>query len=104
MRLVLVAPRFGEGLEGGTERVVRAQARLVAAAGHDVLVVAGSDAAHAGRDVEHVEVDGLEVARLPRRADERYDLLQDCIGNLGNQRGRNVSAIHFLEGRDNFPC
>ena len=95
MRLVLVAPRFGEGLEGGTKRVVRAQARLVAAAGHDVLVVAGSDAAHAGRDVEHVEVDGLEVARLPRRADERFDLLLDWPRLRARVRGlaRGADAV-----------
>ncbi|MEQ1894668.1 MAG: glycosyltransferase, partial [Planctomycetota bacterium] len=73
MNLVLVSPLFAPQFEGGTEAVVRAQARELARLGHRVRVIAGSELPHAGRDVETATVDGLEVAFLRRLADEPYD-------------------------------
>jgi glycosyltransferase involved in cell wall biosynthesis len=74
MELLLVAPHFAPDFEGGTESVVRAQARELGRLGHRVRVIAGTDRAHAAHDVERTTVDGLEVAFLPRRGDEYYDL------------------------------
>jgi glycosyltransferase involved in cell wall biosynthesis len=74
MQVVLVAHHFPPDFEGGTESVVRAQARELIALGHRVRVIAGTDRPHAGVDVERTEYLGLEVAFLPRKPDEYYDL------------------------------
>ena len=74
MKLALVTQHFAPHFEGGTERVVRAQAQALAELGHDVCIVAGTDRPHAGRDVERSELDALPVAHLPRHPDETYDL------------------------------
>lgn len=74
MRIALVTQHYPPHFEGGTEAVVRAQARALAARGHAVRVISGTDRAHAGEDVERSVVDGLEVAHLPRRPDEPYGL------------------------------
>lgn len=74
MKLVLFTQHFPPHFEGGTESVVRAQARELARRGHEVLVVAGTDRPHAGADVLSAEVDGLPVRFLPRLPHEPYDL------------------------------
>jgi glycosyltransferase involved in cell wall biosynthesis len=74
VKVALVTQQFAPELEGGTERVVAAQARALRAAGHQPRVVCGTARAHAGTDVEHSSVAGLQVARLPRRDSERFDL------------------------------
>lgn len=74
MQVVLVAHHFPPDFEGGTESVVRAQARELTARGHRVRVIAGTDRPHSGVDVERKEHLGLEVAFLPRKPDEYYDL------------------------------
>src|SRR5262245_11383559 len=74
MDIALLAPHCAPDFEGGTESVVRAQGRELARLGHRVRIVAGADRPHAGRDVERARVDGLEVAFLPRKGDEPYDL------------------------------
>jgi len=74
MEIALLAPQFAPHFEGGTESVVRAQGRELAALGHRVRVVAGTDRPHAGADVERAEVGGLPVTFLPRKPDEYYDL------------------------------
>lgn len=100
MRLLLVAPSFAPHFEGGTERVVRAQARELAARGHDVLVVAGTDRPLAPGGEERLahEVDGLPVVLLPRRADEPYDveLLRPRLlaHALDLARGRDLVHVH----------
>jgi glycosyltransferase involved in cell wall biosynthesis len=74
MRIVLVTHHFLPEFEGGTEAVVRAQARELAARGHHVRIVVGTDEPHRGADVERLEVQGLEVNVLRRHRDEPYDL------------------------------
>ncbi len=74
MEIVFIAPHFLPEFQGGTETVVRAQARALMALGHRVRVVAGSDRLHAGEDVERAQVGELEVAFLLCKPDEHYDL------------------------------
>lgn len=74
MEIVLIAHHFPPDFEGGTESVVRAQARELIALGHRVRIVAGTDRAHAGRDIEPARGAGLDVAFLPRKPGEHYDL------------------------------
>jgi len=74
MQVVLVAHHYLPDFEGGTESVVRAQARELTARGHAVRIVAGTDRGHTGADVERHEVGGLEVAFVPYKRDELYDL------------------------------
>ena len=77
MKIALVTQHFAPHFEGGTEAVVRAQARELAARGHDVHVVSGTDRAFGESDggASEAEVDGLRVDFLHRRADEPYDLI-----------------------------
>lgn len=80
MQVLLFAPHHAPEFEGGTEGVVRAQARELVALGHTVRVVAGSDrpipAGQAGdaREVVREVVDGVEVVFLRRPPGEPYDL------------------------------
>src|SRR6185295_11218911 len=50
------------------------QGRELEKLGHRVRVVAGTDRPHAGADVERTRGGGLEVAFLPRKPGEHYDL------------------------------
>ncbi len=74
MRIVLVTQHYAPHFEGGTEAVVRAQARELARRGHSVSIVSGTDRPHAGEDVLWERVDGLADAFLPRLPHEAYDL------------------------------
>ena len=74
MKLVLLSSNYPPHFEGGTERVVRAQARELAALGHEVSIVAGAEFLHRGEDVERTEVDGLPVAFIPRLDSEHFDI------------------------------
>ena len=97
MKLLVLSPHYAPRFEGGTEVVARAQARALAARGHEVVVAAGCDTPHAGLDVEHERVDGLDVHFLPRLADERYDLLLERPRLLGliDELAREVDGIHL---------
>lgn len=92
MQVVLLSHHFPPDFEGGTESVVRAQARELIALGHRVRVVAGTDRRHSGEDVEHVEHEGLEVAFVPR-SHEYYDL------ELAHERLRPLVA-GLVQGAD----
>ena len=74
MKIALVTSNYPPHFEGGTERVVRAQARELSALGHEVSIIAGTEFLHRGEDVEREEVDGLPVRFLPRRESEYYDI------------------------------
>jgi glycosyltransferase involved in cell wall biosynthesis len=74
MRIALFTHHFLPEFEGGTEAVVRAQARELAKLGHEVWIVTGSNEPHRGQDVERFRVDGLAVHVLRRKHDEPYDL------------------------------
>jgi glycosyltransferase involved in cell wall biosynthesis len=77
VRVALVTQHFAPHFEGGTEAVVRAQARELAARGHDVHVVSGTDRPFAAGEngTSSAHVDGLRVDFLHRRPDEPYDLI-----------------------------
>ncbi|MEM7306546.1 MAG: glycosyltransferase [Planctomycetota bacterium] len=75
MRIALVTQHYPPHFEGGTEAVVRGQARELASLGHEVWIVSGTDRPHTGQRRTEETVDGLPVYFLPRRADEAYDLI-----------------------------
>jgi len=75
LRIAVVTQHFAPHFEGGTEAVVRAQARALAGFGHEVLVVSGTDRRCPDGSVSEAVVDGLFVTFLHRRADEPYDLI-----------------------------
>jgi len=77
VNLALFTQHFPPHFEGGTESVVRAQARALVALGHRVRVVSGTDRPHEGADVLEEVVDGLPVRFLPRLPDEPYAILLD---------------------------
>ncbi len=74
MKVCLITQHYAPHFEGGTEAVVRAQARELARRGHAVSIVSGTDRPHAGKDVLWERVDGVPVAFLPRLPHEAYDL------------------------------
>ena len=96
MKLALLTQHFPPHFEGGTESVVRAQARELARRGHDVLVVSGTDRPHAGADVVEDEVDGVPVRFLPRRPGEAYDLLLERprLLELCRSLAREARLVH----------
>ncbi|MFT5287950.1 MAG: glycosyltransferase involved in cell wall biosynthesis [Planctomycetota bacterium] len=75
VKLLVLVSHFAPRFEGGSEIVARAQARELAALGHDVRILAGCDTPHGGQDLETEVVDGLPVTFIPRLVGERYDLL-----------------------------
>ncbi|MAB81210.1 MAG: hypothetical protein CMJ89_17835 [Planctomycetes bacterium] len=77
MKIALLTQHFAPDFEGGTEAVVRAQARELVARGHEVWVISGTDVSHSGADVWPEEVDGVRVFFLPRRPGEYMDLALD---------------------------
>lgn len=66
MRVLFAVHGFPPEVDGGTERTVRAIAQAMAAAGHEVTVVAGS--LHPGdpEAVDEEQVEGLRVLRMHR--------------------------------------
>ena len=77
VKIVLVTQHFPPDFEGGTEVVVRAQARALLRLGHDVSVIAGSDQllGEGERELRRSRVDGFGVTWVPRTAAESYDLV-----------------------------
>jgi len=71
----LLTQFFPPEFEGGTEAVVLAQARALAARGHRVDVVCGTEIPlpRDGAEVLHDLVAGVRVHRLPRSAEERAE-------------------------------
>lgn len=98
MKVALVAALYPPEFEGGTERVVRAQARALAQRGHSVLVLTGSEVPHAGRDVLWDRDGSVEVARLPRLSSEPWQLelarprLEQLAARLAE--GADVAHLH----------
>ena len=76
MNIALVAPRYAPDFEGGTEIVVRAQARALAGRGHRVRVVAGTDRTiEAGASERGLaRSTGSRSLHLARRDTEHYFL------------------------------
>jgi glycosyltransferase involved in cell wall biosynthesis len=74
VKIALVTQYDPREFLGGTELVVRAQARELHRLGHGVRVICGSDRAWAGEEVARSRMDGVEVAALPRLASEAYDI------------------------------
>jgi glycosyltransferase involved in cell wall biosynthesis len=97
MEIVFIAPHFLPEFQGGTETVVRAQARALMALGHRVRVVAGSDRLHAGEDVERAQVGEIEVAFLKCKRDEHYDLLlaRERLRPLVRELVRGADLVHL---------
>ena len=96
MRIVFLTQHFAPHFEGGTEAVARAQARELAARGHQVRIVSGTDRPHAGEDVCVETVDGLEVRFLPRTSDEIYDLALERprIRDLVSREVAGAELVH----------
>ena len=105
MRVVLVAQHYPPHFEGGTEAVVRGQARELAALGHEVSVVSGTDLPFVEGGVHIEMVDDLLVTFLYRRSDEPYDLilerprLQRRVATLCE--GADVVHLHHWTTLDN---
>lgn len=70
VKVCFVTANFPPEACGGTEQVVAALLRELAAAGVEASVLSGSDRAHAGVDAIDERHDGIAVTRLPRRDDE----------------------------------
>ena len=105
MKLALVTQHFAPHFEGGTEAVVRAQARELAALGHEVSIVSGSDRPLGEAARETARVDGLQVTLLPRRHDEPYDLILERPRLLRHVvaacEGADLVHVHHWSTLDN---
>ncbi|MEX1023441.1 MAG: glycosyltransferase [Planctomycetota bacterium] len=97
MRLALLTQHFAPHFEGGTEALVRAQAREFARRGVDVTIIAGTDRPHRGVDVETAEVDGLRVSFVPRLPSEPYDLVLERprVARLVAELAAEADLVHL---------
>ncbi|MEZ5963040.1 MAG: glycosyltransferase [Planctomycetota bacterium] len=100
MRVALACHNFPPEFRGGTERVVHALALALRDAGDEVVVFAGSDLPHDGRDVIEEDGEGVRVLRLRRRPDEGYGLvvrnrrLRDLVVQRVRQEGCDLLHVH----------
>jgi glycosyltransferase involved in cell wall biosynthesis len=92
VKVCFVTANFPPEACGGTEQVVTALARELGARGVEVSVVSGSDRAHAGEDVLREVHEGVQVARLPRRADEhdRHGFVRERLLRLVREELRST--------------
>lgn len=74
MRIAILSPLGAAGLEGGAERVARAQAAALARRGHAVRLVAAGPGPEGEAGILRERLDGLEVRRLVLRPEERSPL------------------------------
>jgi glycosyltransferase involved in cell wall biosynthesis len=74
LKLGLIAARYPPEFEGGSERVVRALARGLAARGHSLKLVVGTDRPAKDSGTARERVDGIEVLRLGLFPAEPFDL------------------------------
>lgn len=94
MKLVLCAARALGEFQGGTERVVDAQARALAELGHEVRLLAGTDRPG---DAPLAERQGdFALTMLPRAAHEGYalDLRRPRLELLARAELRDASLAH----------
>jgi glycosyltransferase involved in cell wall biosynthesis len=96
MEIVFLTPHFPPDFQGGTETITQALARELIALGHRVRVVAGTDRPHTGVDVERARSGGIEVAFLPRKPDEFYDLdlTRERLRPLVRELVRGADLVH----------
>jgi len=96
MEIVFLTPHFPPDFQGGTETVTRALARELMVLGHRVRIVAGTDRAHTGTDVERARAGEIEVAFLPRKSDEYYDLdlARERLRPLVRELVRGADLVH----------
>lgn len=74
LRVAVSCNNYPPEFAGGTERVVQALCREHLLAGHDCLVIAGSEVSLSEGEVRRECVDGIEVHRLALAEDEGYHL------------------------------
>jgi len=100
MRVALACHNFPPEFRGGTEQVVLALALALQRAGDDVVVYAGSDLPHDGRDAIEEDGEGVRVVRVRRKPDEGYGLVvrnlrvRDLVGHLLVEHRREVLHVH----------
>ncbi len=101
MNLGLVAPTYPPDRRGGIETIVRAEARALADAGHEVRVIAATGWARGGTRAElDGELDGVPVTWLPLQEEE---LEADAASRprwtrLAVERLRGCDAVHVHHG------
>ena len=97
MRIALVTGSLRPELVGGTELAVEARARELAARGHEVLVVCGSDESTGGHHPRQEDLDGLRVVRLPRTSVERQDAhwCQARLARLVDEATGDADLVHI---------
>ncbi|MCC6673217.1 MAG: glycosyltransferase [Planctomycetes bacterium] len=100
MRVALACHNFPPEFEGGTERVVRALAHALRRAGDTVVVISGSERAHAGVDRIQESDSGVGVVRIPRLPGEGYGLevrrprVTALVQDVLRESGSEVLHVH----------
>jgi glycosyltransferase involved in cell wall biosynthesis len=96
VRIALISAHYPPDFEGGSEVAVRALARALAALGHQVSVIAGTDQPHDGEDLVFERVDGIPVTRIPRHPGETLDLelLRPRVIALVQREVADADVVH----------
>lgn len=97
MKIALVSQLDPVEFQGGTELVVRAELRELAARGHEVWLVAGTQRPARGPELVEGELDGARVVRVPRLAHEVYDLeiLRPRVTHAVLEAVRGADVVHL---------
>ncbi|MCK6448672.1 MAG: glycosyltransferase [Planctomycetes bacterium] len=96
MKVAFVSQLDPQEFQGGTELVVRATLRALAARGHDVRLVVGTQRPSVRPELVTATLDGIPVVRVPRLAHEVYDLeiLRPRLAHAVLEAVRGVDIVH----------
>ncbi|MCB9914269.1 MAG: glycosyltransferase [Planctomycetes bacterium] len=96
MKIVCVCASFPPEFRGGSEVVVKAQARALTELGHDVRVVCGAAETSPTGEVSHEVVEGLEVTRIARTPAEALApvWIQPRLRELVAEAVRGADLVH----------
>ncbi len=97
MKILLICASYPPEFQGGTEVVVKAEARSLLAAGYSVQVVTGSNEVYEAGVVCEECVDGVQVLRLSRTAEEALaaDWIHPRLTDLVLREARDCDLVHL---------
>jgi glycosyltransferase involved in cell wall biosynthesis len=97
MRVLLICANYGPEFQGGTEVVVKAEARALQAAGHEVQVLTGSSEVSPAGSLHRETLEGIAVLRACRTPSEALapEWLYPRLLEVAREAARDVDLVHL---------